>query len=287
MEKTDVIIVLGHRLLPGDQPSEDLKRRIDRAVALWKETGAPLIMPCGGITRDRHRSEAEVMKEMLVDRGVPADIIQLEDQSRITLENMTNAYDLIGPDKRVAVVSSDYHMDMAMKDCEAVGLNAYGVGAETPDAAYREEMRSMLSHFGKRLDAMRAQGMTNRQIVQARLERMRPDRLGEDSAFTVGEMLEMQAAMLKKYENAWEPLHPASGANHLLWMIGEVGEVIDIIKKNGSEAASRDPELREHLIEEMVDVLMFYNDVLTCYGISEKELKEAYRKKFERNMTRW
>ena len=46
MEKTDVIIVLGHRLLPGDQPSEDLKRRIDRAVALWKETGAPMVMPC-------------------------------------------------------------------------------------------------------------------------------------------------------------------------------------------------------------------------------------------------
>ena len=28
MEKTDAIIVLGHRLLPGNLPSEDLKRRI-------------------------------------------------------------------------------------------------------------------------------------------------------------------------------------------------------------------------------------------------------------------
>ena len=44
-EKTDAIIVLGHRLLPGNLPSEDLKRRIDKAVALWKETNAPLIMP--------------------------------------------------------------------------------------------------------------------------------------------------------------------------------------------------------------------------------------------------
>ena len=34
MEKTDAIIVLGHRLLPGNLPSEDLKRRIDRAVEL-------------------------------------------------------------------------------------------------------------------------------------------------------------------------------------------------------------------------------------------------------------
>ena len=34
MEKTDVILVLGHRLLPDDTPSEDLKRRIDKAVEL-------------------------------------------------------------------------------------------------------------------------------------------------------------------------------------------------------------------------------------------------------------
>lgn len=175
MEKTDVIIVLGHRLLPGDQPSEDLKRRIDRAVALWKETGAPMVMPCGGLTVDRHRTEAEVMREMLISRGVPAEIIRLEDQSRITLENMANAFDLLGPEKRVAVVSSDYHMEMAMRDCKAVGLNAYAVGAETPDAAYREEMRTMLNRFEDRLDAMRAQGMTNRQIIAACMEQIRGD----------------------------------------------------------------------------------------------------------------
>ena len=170
MEKTDVIVVLGHRLLPGNLPSEDLKRRIDLAVELWKETGAGRIVPCGGITRDRTRSEAEVMREMLMERGVPEEIITLEDQSRITLENMTNAYDLLGPEPRVAVVSSDYHMDMAMKDCAAVGLNAYGVGAETPDAAYREENRAMLARFEERLEGMRAQGMSNREIIDACIE---------------------------------------------------------------------------------------------------------------------
>lgn len=172
MEKTDVIVVLGHRLLPGDQPSEDLKRRVDKAVELWKAAGEPLIMPCGGLTMDRHRTEAEVMREMLIARGVPPESIQLEDKSRITLENMANAYDLLGPDKRVAVVSSDYHMDMAMKDAQAVGLNAYGVGAETPDAAYREENRALLNRFEERLDALRKQGMTNRQIIAACLERI-------------------------------------------------------------------------------------------------------------------
>ena len=73
----------------------------------------------------------------------------------------------------------------------------------------------------------------------------------------------------------------------LLWMIGEIGEVVDIIKKHGGDAASRDKELRAHLIEEMADVLMYYNDILLCYGITAEELKQSYISKFEKNMKRW
>ncbi len=105
--------------------------------------------------------------------------------------------------------------------------------------------------------------------------------------FTIGEMMEMQKAMLEKYSSQWEHYSPSAGRNHLLWMIGEIGEVIDIIKKNGDESACQDPKLRPHFVEELVDVLMFYNDVLLCYGITEEELKEAYQAKFHRNLTRW
>ena len=66
-----------------------------------------------------------------------------------------------------------------------------------------------------------------------------------------------------------------------------MGEVIDIVKKHGGEKACTDPELRARLIEEMADVLMYYNDVLNCYGISAEELKAAYIEKFQRNMSRW
>lgn len=70
-------------------------------------------------------------------------------------------------------------------------------------------------------------------------------------------------------------------------MIGEIGEVIDIIKKNGSEKAVSDSILREKLIEELADVLMYYNDVLLCYGITTDKLKHSYTNKFKKNMTRW
>ena len=40
-------------------------------------------------------------------------------------------------------------------------------------------------------------------------------------------------------------------------------------------------------IEEMADVLMYYNDVMICYGITADELKQSYLEKFEKNMKRW
>ena len=105
--------------------------------------------------------------------------------------------------------------------------------------------------------------------------------------FTVGEMLDMQRTLQEKYKGQWEPICPGVGKNKLLWMIGEIGEVIDIIKKNGDEKAVKDEALRKDLVEEMADVLMYFNDVLLCYGISEEELKKSYTDKFERNMKRW
>ena len=105
--------------------------------------------------------------------------------------------------------------------------------------------------------------------------------------FSINEMLEMQRTLQEQYKDKWKPVDPERGKDQLLWMIGEIGEVIDIIKKNGGDAASQDKDLRADLIEEMADVLMYYNDVLLCYGISAEELKQSYIRKFEKNMKRW
>ncbi len=107
------------------------------------------------------------------------------------------------------------------------------------------------------------------------------------SRFNISEMQNMQKALQDKYKDKWEPVCPQAGKNKLLWMIGEIGEVIDLVKKNGDEDVCTDSELRKQLVEEMADVLMYYNDVMLCYGISEDELKQAYTEKFEKNMKRW
>lgn len=105
--------------------------------------------------------------------------------------------------------------------------------------------------------------------------------------FGINEMQAMQKALQDKYKHKWEPICAEVGQNKLLWMIGEIGEVIDIVKKHGGTEAAADAALRKDLVEELADVLMYYNDVMLCYGITAEELKQAYSEKFERNMKRW
>lgn len=105
--------------------------------------------------------------------------------------------------------------------------------------------------------------------------------------FGINEMLEMQKALQEKYKDKWEGISPEIGKNKLLWMVGEIGEVIDVIKKNGDHKVCEEGTERSHLVEELADVLMYYNDVLLCYGITAEELKAAYTEKFHKNMGRW
>lgn len=70
-------------------------------------------------------------------------------------------------------------------------------------------------------------------------------------------------------------------------MIGEIGEVIDIVKKGNGLQTSSDENIRQSLIEELADVLMYYNDVLLCYRVTSDELKQIYIDKHMKNMSRW
>ena len=67
----------------------------------------------------------------------------------------------------------------------------------------------------------------------------------------------------------------------------ECGELIQAVSKMCRAKLNGEEPPREHLIEEMADVLMYFNDVMLCYGITEDELKASYAAKFKRNMERW
>lgn len=100
-------------------------------------------------------------------------------------------------------------------------------------------------------------------------------------------MQAMQKKLQEKYFEKWGGLPPEKAREKLLWMMAEAGEVADVIKKNGDAKILQDTGVRHRFIEEMCDVLMYFNDVLLCYGVGPDEIGETYLEKFKRNMERW
>lgn len=105
--------------------------------------------------------------------------------------------------------------------------------------------------------------------------------------FSFEEMQAIQKQLQEKYKYKWTPLSPEIGKDQLLWLLIELGEVADVIKKSGNQKILDDKEVRTHFIEELCDVLMYFNDVMLCYNISIDELKEVYLQKHKKNMERW
>lgn len=101
------------------------------------------------------------------------------------------------------------------------------------------------------------------------------------------EMQAIQRELQEKYFDKWGGLFREKGRETLLWMLIEAGEAADVIKKRGDEEILNNPETRAHFIEELCDVMMYFNDLLLCYNIAPEELAEIYREKHKRNMKRW
>lgn len=107
-----------------------------------------------------------------------------------------------------------------------------------------------------------------------------------DSSLSIAQMLQMQQELCEKNKASWAPLSPENARSQLLWMIGEIGEVLDILKKCGEEGIMNDPAVRAHFTEEMCDVLMYISKIMLCYGISAHDITAAYTRKHDRNMGR-
>ena len=94
----------------------------------------------------------------------------------------------------------------------------------------------------------------------------------------LSEIMSMQKELQEKHKGEWTSLTPEYGRSCLLWMMVEFGEVVAIVKKREENAIMNDGTVRNAFIEELADVMMFYNDALICYGITPEELSNAFLK---------
>ena len=104
---------------------------------------------------------------------------------------------------------------------------------------------------------------------------------------SVDEMQFLQRELHQAYKDDWGLLCPEDAAACLLWTAGELGEVIDILKKQGTGAILRDSAVHAHFTEELCDVLMHLTDVMLCLNVTPEELSRSFREKQKRNLERW
>jgi len=102
----------------------------------------------------------------------------------------------------------------------------------------------------------------------------------------ISEMLKCQYELWEKHKDAWSPMKTEFARNSMLWMIEELGEAIAIIKKKGEKEIQNNKELKDEFLEELVDVFMYFLDILLRYDISAEDFSEAYMKKNNYNQKR-
>lgn len=143
----DYVIVLGSGLINGDQVSRLLADRLDKGIRIYQNSGtACRIIVSGGQGPDEKIPEALAMKNYLIEQGIKASDIIMEDQSRDTMENLINSRKIIKKQKgsqHTAVVTSGYHTLRAMIYSKQLKFPITGVGARTayyywPSALLRE-----------------------------------------------------------------------------------------------------------------------------------------------------
>ena len=119
--QAEYAIVLGLALENG-KPVPDLTARLDTARAyLEKYLEAKLILT-GGNADETGRTEAAVMRDILTEKGVPEGRLILEDQATSTKENFQNIVGMLQADESVVMISSNYHMDRAVRNAKEAGF---------------------------------------------------------------------------------------------------------------------------------------------------------------------
>jgi len=136
LTRTDAAIVLGAAVW-DDKPSTVLKDRLNHAIWLYDNGYVEKIIVTGGLGEGDSLSEAEVSKRYMMQQEVLEEDIVLEQKSKITEQNLANAYAIARQQQidTYTIVSDPLHMKRALTMARHLGMDAYSSPTQT--SAYK------------------------------------------------------------------------------------------------------------------------------------------------------
>jgi uncharacterized SAM-binding protein YcdF (DUF218 family) len=132
----DVIVVMGAAEYRG-HPSPVFKLRLDHAVTLYERHLAPYIMTTGGPGGDPSFTEGGVGRSYLIDRGVPAESVIVENEGESTAWSLSAATEIL---RRMGlqsciIVSDGYHIFRVKRILQQQGFKVYGSPRQAGDTS--------------------------------------------------------------------------------------------------------------------------------------------------------
>lgn len=131
----DVVIVLGCGVKNG-RPNVTLQARLDAAIEYYQTNSDIYIVAAGGLARQKDTTEATVMRNYLLEKGIPDEKIVVEDKSQSTQENYRFAKEIL--DQKgikygsIVFVTNSFHIYRAKTYAEHCGFeNAHALSTKT------------------------------------------------------------------------------------------------------------------------------------------------------------
>lgn len=157
LERSDVAVVLGSKVMPDGTPSPRLQARLDRAIELYHQDLVRFVLVSGGTGKEGF-SEGQVMGDYVVSQNVPASQVIVDEVGNTTRDTAINAARLMrerGLTSAIAV-SQYFHITRSRFAFRDAGIARVGTAH-----AYYVEARDVYS-IAREIPALAAYWLGNR-----------------------------------------------------------------------------------------------------------------------------
>lgn len=147
-----VVLIPGAAILADGTPTPIFLDRVNTAIALYREGKVAKILVSGDNSTVSH-NEVNPVRLFLLDNGIPDQDIFLDHAGFDTYSSLYRARDIFGVTS-VLIATQSFHLPRAIFIARRLGMEAYGVNADTEGVLLRNYIREVFSNEKAVLDLL-------------------------------------------------------------------------------------------------------------------------------------